>query len=258
MHFCFLLRWLLPVLVAVLLFYLAGGLAPQKVLRHRRTDGSDALNASWDEGTDLVVVTSHFSEDLRWLEQAAWPVVVCSKRSESARCQHVPNKGKEVSSYLQFIVQNYEALPRRVAFIHGHESAWHQRRPDHLLDSIRRAQLSPCTYVTLNGTWIDDRHMRHPYMKHLHCIWDELFRPFLQRDAPTRLLHDCCAQFVVTRECIWRHPRAAYEHWLSFVLESQDQGSSGPLAYVFEYMWPVIFGEPDVVTKAHHRKACWL
>jgi hypothetical protein len=43
----------------------------------------------------LVIVSSHFKEDLRWLEKTDNPVVVCSKTKSSPLCEEKINKGKE-------------------------------------------------------------------------------------------------------------------------------------------------------------------
>lgn len=36
-----------------------------------------------------------------------------------------PNKGNEASCYLQFLSDNYNRLPKRIAFFHGSEFSWH-------------------------------------------------------------------------------------------------------------------------------------
>lgn len=223
---------------------------------HRRRTDVVLETASWDQHTPLVIVSSHFSEDLRWLQRATRPVVVCSKTTTNTNCSRIPNKGKEASAYLQFITQHYHRLPQRVAFIHGHERAWHQRQFDFLRE-IEKASASPCGYVSLNKVWVDDRNLDNKVMQHLHAIWDELFKPFLKRDPPPKLLHDCCAQFVVTRDTILRHPQAAYQKWLQYLLNSNEDAVEGLTGYVFEYVWHVIFGEPDIVTRPQHLNRCW-
>jgi len=212
----------------------------------------DFSEASWNKSTPLVIVSSHFSENLSWLQEATSPVVICSKKLESINCSRLPNKGMDASAYLQFIIQNYDNLPQRMAFIHGHEASWHQGRPN-MLEAIKKAKDSPCGFVTLNNHWIDDRSMNNENMKHLHAKWDEIFRPFLKRDPPPKLLHDCCCQFVVSRNIVLRHPKAAYEHWLEYLMREDTKTS----IWVFEYLWHVIFGEPDIVTQEQHLKACW-
>ena len=87
---------------------------------------------NWDSNTELIIVTSHFTEDLEWLKQSKYPVVVCSKVGAhipaipaDTKCI-IPNIGNEASSYLKFIITYYDNLPEHVAFIHGHETSWHQ------------------------------------------------------------------------------------------------------------------------------------
>ncbi len=51
----------------------------------------------------LVIVTSHFKEDLKWLHGTSWPVVVISKEGADPAAlpvlAHIPNVGAEASSY---------------------------------------------------------------------------------------------------------------------------------------------------------------
>ena len=39
---------------------------------------------------------------------------------------HPPvNKGNEAMTYLSFIIDHYDVLPKKIAFIHSHASSWH-------------------------------------------------------------------------------------------------------------------------------------
>lgn len=198
---------------------------------------------------ELVIVTSHYNEDLQWLEDTDKSVVLCSKKLESVNCPVSKNVGNECTSYLKFIIENYDNLPEFVAFIHGHENAWHQK--GNLLDLIyNNAKYKEYDFISLNNFFIDDRNLGNGMMVSIHELWDKYFRPYLKRDPPERVLHDCCAQFIVSKKRILALPKDAYETWYNLFLEDKIWR----LGYSFEYIWHVIFGEPDIVTYDEHLK----
>ena len=81
---------------------------------------------------EILIVSSHYDEDLSWLYKSKYPVVVVSKNEAALdskfflKVHSLPNKGREFASYLWFICNYWDNLPSKVAFIHGHESSSHQ------------------------------------------------------------------------------------------------------------------------------------
>ena len=208
---------------------------------------------------ELVIVSSHHSEDLHWLDSVEdVPVVVCSKTLDSPACAVAENRGREATSYLKFIIDNYHQLPKHVAFIHGHENAWHQNGNGNLLHVIKNcAKYKEYGFISLNNTHIDDRNIAtNNTMQYLrYGLWKSLFLPYLHRDAPDYLFHDCCAQFIVSKERILLRPKAAYQHWYTYIMYEDPNDDGGlEIGAVFEYIWHVIFGEPDFVTIDEHHK----
>lgn len=52
----------------------------------------------------------------------------------------------------------------------------------------------------------------------------------------------------MSRSRILALPLAAYERWYKYIMfEDTTHDKSYRIGLVFEYLWPVIFGEPDVV-----------
>lgn len=203
----------------------------------------------------LTIVSSHYKEDLNWLKETDLKVVVCSKVTDNPECPRQENKGREVTSYLQFIITNYDDLPSHVAFIHGHQKAWHQKFKKPLLEVIKCADYENYGYISLNNKFIDDRDEKNPIMVTMKEVWDELFRPYLDRDCPTHLYHDCCAQFIVSKELILKHPKETYQHWFDYVIKDEKFDDGGyKIGKVFEYLWAIIFGEEDVITKEEYMK----
>lgn len=203
--------------------------------------------SSWDSNTDVVVVTSHFKEDLTWLQKCPYPVVVCTKQGGDTPsipadplCV-VPNLGKEATSYIKFIVTYYDHLPKSVAFIHGHDKAWHQHLD--MFKAMATARIDEHNYVSLNNHFINDRNETNYHMMRIAETWTVDFQPYIARECPTRLLHDCCAQFMVSRAAITRISKEGWQHWLDMLIENPTLD----IATRFEYLWHYIFGQPAII-----------
>lgn len=212
----------------------------------------------------LVIVTAHYREDLGWLKQSTWPVVVCDKPGSAPmpfdadpQCSLKRNVGREASAFLQYIVTHYDALPLHVAFIHGHETAWHQKLPFRMLDAIDRAHRSNVDYVNLNNVqhskvisqealeavedhapWLEVGQAPHALLEQ---HWDRVFRPVLHAPFPEHLRFMCCAQFVVSSLAIRRHPRDAYQRLLDFVTD-ESIGTDWDRAVAVEFVWHMLLG----------------
>jgi hypothetical protein len=207
----------------------------------------------------LVIVTAHYNEDIEWLRKTKYPVVLCDKPGAKSSsftpdksCTLPVNKGREASSYLKYIVENYDRLPDRIAFIHGHEETVHQKYPKHILKAIDDAK--DLDYVSLNN-WI---HMKKRVCEtdtHLgtECgswtaafddmkeHWESLFKPIVKYEMPEYFRFDASAQFVVTRKAIQRHPKEVYQKLLDYMIE--DGQNDFVRGVVMEFMWQSIFSD---------------
>jgi hypothetical protein len=73
----------------------------------------------------IHVVIAHYNEDLSWTKFLKYSYTVISKRGYSPETP--PNKGNEASSYLQYIIENYDNLSEYTIFVHGHRNDWHHK-----------------------------------------------------------------------------------------------------------------------------------
>ena len=215
------------------------------------------ITESWNKDTEIIVVSSHYNEELDWLEKLNVPIIVCGKDGEkpsiiklSDKCK-TKNAGYEASSYIKFIYENYNNLPKYVAFIHGHEDAWHQKK--NILNVIQnRDEWINKEYYGLNefitGDWKKNSTSGQSRYPVLEKIWDKYFKTQLQLDLPDELNSDCCAQFIVKRENILKHSLETYKLWLDLLLEDYKQYNidNKDIAFGFEMVWHVIFGQPVI------------
>jgi len=201
----------------------------------------------------LVIVTAHWKEDLKWLDNKGFEIVVCNKiqsdnsnitESKNYICPRIENKGNEASAFFNFILNNYDNLPEYVAFIHGHETAWHQRV--NILDELKSRKYVNKNYYGLNKSCSYDWKKGNPLVDFIIDNWGEYFSiPLDKKDPPTELFHECCAQFVTTRKQIHKISKQWYQKWFDLCMK-YERGTFD-IGMVFEYMWHVIFGEDYIV-----------
>jgi len=196
----------------------------------------------------LVIVTSHWKEDMNWLKKSKWPVVVVAKEGsdpiDPPPNYVIPNRGLEASSYFKYIIENYDSLPDFVAFIHGHETDKHQFHDAPLLDVIEHANIEEHEFISLNNLmrvyhFVDE----DPRFMSIETYWDIFGFPSEMK--PPRLyplVIPICAQFIVSKKRILRHPKESYERWFNLVMNEKESRNYYPL--FLECVWHIIFGEP--------------
>ena len=211
----------------------------------------------WD--TDLVIVSSHFHENLEWLEKSKYQVVVCTNNPSYHRtfinplvnvdldCRAKRNHGREASAYIRFIVRYYDQLPEYIAFLHGHEFAWHQHFPGTLFDAIKRAKKEEYDHVSLNLQYcLPDLKPGNPYWEAVLRVFPQHFEHIVGKSVPVHVeCLDCSAQFIVNRKQILKYPKSVWEEWLDLTQNPARLSFKDfeKMPWVFEYSWHVIFGE---------------
>lgn len=217
---------------------------------------------------DTIIVTNHFSENLDWLiryKNLFRDIVVCDKigaeemskdvlnNLDCKSCPTIPNKGKEATAYLNYIINNYENLPNKIVFIHGHEYAWHQNSLYHLISTILRSRIEEYGYISLNNTFLSTDTNRDNVIKLLRKYWNEYFYNYLGK-MPDKFMHDCCAQFIVQKELILKHPKEAYQKWynLSNIIDANKEDEKDEnYAIMLEYIWHIIFKERGIFSMSN-------
>ena len=148
---------------------------------------------------------------------------------------------------IRFILKYYDHLPEHIAFIHGHEHAWHQVYPGGgLLDAIKDAKVDEFDYINFNVAKIDDLRPENPYWNIVADVWPEHFEPYTGVSMPLTLDRVYgCAQFVVARRQILKYPKHVWQHWLDLLMQPElvPNGKHFYMPWSFEYTWHVIFGQ---------------
>ncbi|THX19430.1 hypothetical protein D6D12_10706 [Aureobasidium pullulans] len=182
------------------------------------------------------------------------------------------NKGHEAMAYLTFLVDNYDTLPSTIAFLHSHRDgflrAWHTDAPLH--DNVYAMQhlqldfVHHSGYVNLRCKWNPGCLRSHSGIIHVTLkIWQAVFAntstppPSLDPQTaeqivpfpmPSKIGVACCAQFVVSREQVYKRPREDYVIFRDWVADTElNDAHSGR---VMEYLWHIIFAA-DAVQMLH-------
>lgn len=198
------------------------------------------------EQEDLWIVSSHFKEDLGWLRGSDVPVVVVSKatsvESEGFHAVHqIPNRGFEFGSYLWFICNYWDSMPRKVAFLHGHEKSHHQSLP--ILGAVSRFRNSELQ--GLNGPRYS---IYHYFADHLWFgtdfpgMWSD-FGLAAFSDCPESVVCQGATQCVISRDLIRSRPHGFYARILDEIMKRPDHRI---VALFLEVAWYAMFGRPAI------------
>ena len=162
-------------------------------------------------------------------------------------------------TYLTFIIEHYDSLPRVTAFVHAGATQWHNdilgAYTTSILNNLHLESVARLGYVNLrcrlepgcptsvnmfepSAEDIKSKDARAYFVD----FYMELFG--VSRDeVPKHLGHTCCAQFAVTRERIRARPKKDYErmrHWMTDSSVNITDSHGG--GWVFEMVWHIIFG----------------
>lgn len=232
---------------------------------------------------DRLIVAARHKEDTSWLDVylSDIPHVVYQVGDTAAQYTTTINKGNEATPYLQYIIDNYNNLPKSVVFSHGHKRAWHLEDKVRILRTLRWGELGfanlrhanmvcpevwNCKWLRLdwrwNGNWLHPRDWdnqtrlqepadeMHGLPDHEHGdswlisrYWEDAFAGALG-PLPEEVTSPCCSEFLVHRNRILARPREFYIHVRDWIYNSPE--NSFNCGKFLEHTWAMIFGEPAV------------
>ncbi|KAJ3149644.1 hypothetical protein HDU89_003697 [Geranomyces variabilis] len=188
-------------------------------------------------GPPRMVVVAQHGEDSEWLPAVRTsPVIVYEKLGTNRSAEHVvPNYGNEASTFIKFILDNYDCLPNETVFVHGHWTSWHNPEPmDEILNKMSwdRAEFFKMPTAIRGGTEVaripPDRSVEESVPVELHIFWNRWFKQ-KYGPVPEKVEAQCCAQY-----------KEIYDWLVSEEIESYWSGRA------LEYSWHVMFGENPV------------
>lgn len=205
------------------------------------------------------VIVSRYNDNVNWVNKLKDSYTIINK-------ENTANVGNEAWSYIRFIIDNYNNLPDRMLFVHGHENSYHQDYPTwYIANNLNwnnefmnvNTRRFDEQYISIVNDFEDnERNYRKSYELWIQNPWKQVFGQFPITPTLTFLGH---AQFVVSKNYILRHPIEFYKnilHWLETTTLDKDlytgdirlfnRNDSYVSARVLEYTWHYIFtGDPE-------------
>ncbi|PRP81940.1 rhomboid family protein [Planoprotostelium fungivorum] len=193
------------------------------------------------------VYVAKVDEDVSWTREVVAHTNIITKKKELDSIFCPTNGGYEASSYLYVIIENYDHLPPRMAFTHGHKKSYHHQ--GQMQDLLNNAD-----------NWKHDEYYSLNWLKYCHQpnittgqelqvatyqFWMAFMKPHGYGD-PYNICTPCCAQFIITRENVQRNSRQFYQDIYDWLRGLKNETAPLPenrlSSRVLEYMWAPIFG----------------
>ena len=209
-------------------------------------------------GDKVIVMAKTMKDDTSWVEGDLWDwqnaiYTVDAGAKELAMTETLAtpaNKGHEAMAYLTYVIDNYDALPGIITFIHPHRdgflSGWHTDTALHSnVDALRYLNLSHVEaqgYVNLRCNWNPGCREADENNEHVTAeIWADVFaKTSTMVPFPGRVGQACCAQFAVSKAAVRKRPQTDYQRMREWLLTTElSDRKSGR---VMEFLWQVIFG----------------
>ena len=183
---------------------------------------------------EKIIVISRFRNSLEWLKDVKIPYIIYNKGEDDLTYPsiQIPNRGREVETYLRYIIDNYDNLPDVVIFC--------QDWPfDHYTDFINKIHL---TTSNSNITGLSDYvytcdslgYPHHPNLSIGH-VYEQIFNK--QKKSFTFYTG---GQFIVPKKFILNK---SLETWKK-LYQIQEEDEINP--WIFERLWPSIWEYSEI------------
>ncbi|KAJ3185933.1 hypothetical protein HDU85_000847 [Gaertneriomyces sp. JEL0708] len=196
---------------------------------------------------EKLVIVSRTREDVSWMPLhlgKCIPYIIYEKDNPQAE-HRMPNKGNEASAYLKFILDNWQKLPERMAFIHGHRQSWHSTAP--IDELLLRGNWDAAPFIKIPATYRHTKNLANSDVGNsedeegnlrLKIFWNRFYAKHLG-PLPDFVEYTCCAQFIVHNTSVYSRPRAMYQDIYDFLMS--DEWPDYWSGRMLEYTWHVLF-----------------
>jgi len=204
--------------------------------------------------SDYKIVCARYNRDVSFLNDTKVDYQVIQKCIDN-NCDNntCPNIGNEASSYLFYIINNWDSLPKNVIFVHDENSSWHHdgNITENLPKWIEEYENNGSIYYEFNSVSVDPAciHYGHPNTEPgFQKFYSENLEQHLGKwtDLPLKP-RKCCAQFIVSREQIKKNPLEMYKKLYDWIINNNDdtlehfKGKSYTKGLYCEFVWNFMF-----------------
>lgn len=196
-----------------------------------------------EESKEIIVASSHYKEDLNWVNFIKYPVQVYSKTLKNKNFINF-NKVQEVPAYLKYIIENYNNLPEYSVFIHGHLMSEHQS--DNIINIINSIDFTKDIINLNREDWIQTISRGDEFQDRkfswIEENWKDLIGDYLP--LPDSLTFPSCAQFAIHKSKIIQYPIEFWKHLFNWCEKTELDNFIS--SRIFEYIWYYIFSKQNI------------
>jgi hypothetical protein len=170
---------------------------------------------------DYLVICAKYNKNTDFLKELSIPYLVIDKTV-------VPNVANEATTYLYYIINHYDSMPKNIIFIHDENESWHHpgKITENIDQWIKEYEKKGSTYYEFNTMVIE-----HPSDYHNEAekdLWENVFTPYIcSYKNATPFSGKCCAQFIVSKKQIRKHPKEFYEKYYDWLINNTTSVGNG-------------------------------
>jgi len=223
-----------------------------------------SFNTNENYNLKYHIVCARYNKDVEFLKKTGISYSVMQKGDADGE---VPNKANEATSFLYYIINNYDNLPDNMIFIHDEDESWHhegkitEKLTEWILEyekqekgyyEFNNKQLNTKNFSEINNSSLKNTFSVNEAGKNFwnDCMYDDYGEFNENLISPGS---KCCAQFIVSNKTIHRHNKIFYEkiyNWLILktngtgVGSREDEYSGYMTGRYLEWTWNIIFLAP--------------
>ena len=163
----------------------------------------------------------------------------------------VMNNGFEASSYIYYIIKNYNKLPDNIIFIHDENKSWHHKG---MLSNVLYKHIDYYNNNNLKYYNFNDKKLSINILnkeidnKFFDKFWNECMYYKYGSYKNIEVNDNCCSQFIVNKNNILQHDKLFYINIFNWIknntIDNNDSSilnSNYHVGRFLEYTWNIIF-----------------
>jgi hypothetical protein len=186
---------------------------------------------------DYTIICANYNKPIDFLYEIKIKSIVLKKGEE------IPNKANEATTYLYYIIKNYENLPKNMIFIHDENESWHHegKISEKIYEWIQEYKKNGESYYEVNNLpqimkgWENKSHEK---------FWNEIFFVYFgEYNKCKKVDGKCSAQFIVSKNNILKHPKYLYEKYYNWLIENTNGEGNGNKKDEYSGFWTSRYAE---------------
>jgi prolyl 4-hydroxylase len=196
----------------------------------------------------VIAVVHHDAENVAWVKQLVaggngYGLFLSSNKAENGDLRF---EGSVAAIYVNWILDHYDTLPERTAFMHTYGGAYPGIDEDYIgqkrnfgPDILGFLDVNAYSYSGLTDTWTvytsTEGHVTGSHDFFETVVQDTTLLADYPRD-PWGFYYPCCSSFLVSKERIMRYDKPTWQRILDWIFLN-------PYQDVLERSWHILFGE---------------